>query len=94
MDTIHGFEMGLGNDVLNISEILEGYDPLFDMLSKFVQIEALNGDTHVRINADGDNGGAFTAIAIMSGVETTLAAMVAGGNIVADQEVVISFDFR
>jgi Ca2+-binding RTX toxin-like protein len=94
VDTIHGFEMGLGNDVLNISEILEGYDPLFDMLSKFVQIEALNGDTHVRINADGDNGGAFTAIAIMSGVETTLAAMVAGGNIVADQEVVISFDFR
>jgi hypothetical protein len=24
VDTIHGFEMGLGNDVLNISEIREG----------------------------------------------------------------------
>lgn len=94
VDTIHGFEMGVGNDALNISDILVGYDPLTDLLSKFVQIEALNGDTHVRINADGDNGGAFTAIAVMSGVETTLAAMVAGGNIVADQEVVISFDFR
>lgn len=94
VDTIHGFEMGVGNDVLNISDILIGYDPMTDLLSDFVQIEALNGDTHVRVNQDGDHGGAYTAIAVMSGVETTLAAMVAGGNIVADQEVVITFDFN
>jgi Ca2+-binding RTX toxin-like protein len=94
VDTIHGFEMGTGNDVLNISDILMGYDSLARALSDFVQIEALNGDTHVRVNQDGDPGGVFTAIAVMSGVETTLAAMIAGGNIVADQEVVISFDFR
>lgn len=94
VDTIHGFEMGVDNDVLNISDILVGYDSLARALSDFVQIEALNGDTHVRVNQDGDPGGVFTAIAVMSGVETTLAAMVAGGNIVADQEVVISFDFR
>ncbi|MGB4107438.1 MAG: calcium-binding protein [Alphaproteobacteria bacterium] len=87
VDTIHGFEMGAGNDVLNITDILTGYDPLFDLLANFVQIEALNGDTHVRINADGDFGGAFTAIAVMSGVETTLAAMIINGNIEANQHV-------
>ncbi len=89
VDTIHGFEMGMGNDVLNITDILVGYDPLTDLLSNFVQIEALNGDTHVRVNADGDIGGVFTAIAIMSGVETTLAAMIINGNIEANQHVTI-----
>jgi hypothetical protein len=79
--------MGAGHDVLNITDLLTGYDPMTDLLSDFVQIEALNGDTHVRINADGDHGGAFTAIAVMAGVETTLAAMITNGNIVADQHV-------
>ncbi|HEX2639344.1 MAG TPA: calcium-binding protein, partial [Pyrinomonadaceae bacterium] len=65
VDTIHEFDMGAGHDVLNITDLLTGYDPMTDLLSDFVQIEALNGDTHVRINADGDHGGAFTAIAVM-----------------------------
>ncbi len=89
VDTIHGFETGAGHDVLNITDILTGYDALSDLLSDFVQIQALNGDTHVRINADGDSGGAFTAIAVMAGVETTLAALIAAGNLVADQHVTV-----
>lgn len=87
VDTIHDFEIGAGKDVLNITDILTGYDPLTDVLADFVQIMALNGDTHVRINADGDHGGAFTAIAVMTGVETTLATLIANGNIVANHHV-------
>lgn len=91
VDTIHDFEVGAGHDVLNITDILIGYDAMTDLLSSFVQVEALNGDTHVRINADGDVGGAFTAIAILTGVEATLAGLIANGNIVGDQHVPIVF---
>lgn len=89
VDTIHGFELGAGQDVLNITDILTGYDPLHDALSNFVQIESLNGDTHVRVNADGDSGGVYTAMAILAGVETTLADLLAHGNLVADQHVTV-----
>jgi Ca2+-binding RTX toxin-like protein len=87
VDTIHDFETGAGKDILNITDILTGYDPLTDLIADFVQVEALNGDTHVRINADGDHGGIYTAMAIMTGVETTLADLIANGNIVANQHV-------
>ncbi len=89
VDTIHGFETGIGHDVLNITDILQGYDALTDAIADFVQIVALNGDTHVRVNADGDAGGVFTAIAVISGVETTLADMINAGNLVANQHVVV-----
>ncbi len=89
VDTIHGFETGIGNDVLNITDILTGYDALSDLLSDFVQVQSLNGDTHVRINADGDTGGAFTAIAVAAGVETTLADLINAGNLIANQHVTV-----
>jgi Ca2+-binding RTX toxin-like protein len=89
VDTIHVFEMGVGNDVLNITDLLSGYDPMTDLLSDFVQMEALNGDTHVRINADGDAGGTYSALAIIAGLETTLADMIATGNIVANQHITV-----
>jgi len=89
VDTIHEFELGVGHDVLNITDILTGYDALTDVLADFVQVEALNGDTHILINADGDHGGAFTAIAVVAGVETTLADLINNANIVANQHVTV-----
>lgn len=89
IDNLHDFQTGNGGDILNITDILQGYDPLHDALSDFVKFVSLNGDTHVSVNADGDHGGVFTQIAVMSGVDTTLANMINNGNLVANQSVVI-----
>lgn len=90
VDTIHDFELGAGMDVLNITDILEGYDALTDAISDFVQVVSLNGDTHVNVNADGDIGGEFSQMVVLSGVDNaTLADMINNGNLVADQSVVV-----
>ncbi len=89
-DKIFGFEVGVGGDVLNITDILEGYDPLADVLDDFVRLVTNGDDTEIHVNADGDFGGAFTAIALFDGgINATLADMLANGNFVADQSVVI-----
>ena len=88
VDTIHDFEVGMGKDVLNITDILEGYDPLSDAIADFVQIDSQNGDTYVNINADGA-GNDFTQMAVLTGVDTTLADLINNGNLVANQSVVV-----
>lgn len=91
IDTIFGFERGVGGDVLNITDILQGYDPLSDAISDFVRLTDTANGTEVQINADGDVGGAFTAIALIDGgIGTdTLANLIANGNLVADQGVMV-----
>lgn len=90
-DIIFGFETGTGGDTLNISNILQGYDPLTEALEDFVKlVGAPNGDTELHINPDGDFGGEFTAIAIFDGgISETLAQLVANGNLVADTPMTI-----
>lgn len=87
-DTIHDFDLGAGNDVLNITDILEGYDSLTDNLADFVQVLNLNGDAHVNVKADGDTG-AYVQMVVLTGIETTLADLINNGNLVANQSVVV-----
>lgn len=87
VDTIHDFKVGGNGDVLNITDILQGYDPMSDMIADFVKLTNLNGDTQVYINADGDHGGNYMMMAIMTGVETTLADLINNGNLVANHHV-------
>lgn len=90
-DRIYGFERGSGGDSLNITDILEGYDPGVDTLNDFVRLSVAGGNTEVRVNADGDVGGVFTAIAvIMGGVGgQSIADLVSNGNMVLDQSVTV-----
>lgn len=89
-DRIFGFETGATGDKLNISNILQGYDPLTDAIADFVKLVNSGGDTEVQINADGDFGGAFTAIAIFDGgISQTLAQLITAGNLVADQPMTV-----
>lgn len=82
VDTIHDFEMGAGNDLLDISDILHGYDPLTDAISDFVEVTSLNGDTHVNVNLDG-TGSDFDQLVTLTGVDTTLTDLINNGNLVA-----------
>lgn len=87
-DKIYDFTVGVGGDVLNIADVLIGYDPLADALSDFVQLVDNGGDTELRVNADGDLGGAFETIAVFDGgLGATLAELITNGNIEADASV-------
>mgnify|MGYP001605036782 FL=1 len=90
-DTVKDFEAGPGGDVLNITDILQGFDALSDAISDFVQLVSSGANTEVRINADGDAGGAYTAVAIIEGGVggATLANLISSGNLVADQAPVL-----
>ncbi|QQG36294.1 MAG: DUF4114 domain-containing protein [Micavibrio aeruginosavorus] len=85
-DTIHDFSIGFEDDVINIYDVLQGYDPLTDALEDFVRLTASGGDTLLEINATGDVNSAFVSAAlIVGGVGgASVADLVAGGNLVAD----------
>ncbi len=88
-DKIYDFDSGQG-DVVNITDILQGYDPLADALTDFVQLNQNGGDTELQVNADGDVGGAFTTLAVFDGgISDTLADLINSGSLVADSSVVI-----
>ncbi len=89
VDKIYDFDSAEG-DVVNITDILQGFDPMADVLSDFVQLVQNGGDTELQVNADGDAGGAFTTLAVFdSGISDTLADLINNGNLVADTSVVV-----
>ncbi|MEM9469871.1 MAG: S8 family serine peptidase, partial [Pseudomonadota bacterium] len=51
------YDFTLGQDILNITDLLDGYDSSVDDINDFVQLINLgNGSADLRINADGDMG--------------------------------------
>ncbi len=78
-------------DVLNLTDILEGFDPLSSVISDFIQLNDTASGTEILVNADGDVGGAFAAIAIVeSGLENTgLADLLTAGSLVVDQSFIV-----
>lgn len=90
VDIIFGFEHGAVHDVLNLSNLLENFDST-DVISDFIQLASVSGGTDVRINADGDAGGAFTTIAHIDGGVggKSLATLLSSGVIVVDQPMVV-----
>ena len=87
-DTIHDFSMGMEDDIINIYDVLQGYDPLTSALEDFVRLTSSGGNTLLEINATGDavNGSFVSAALILGGVGgASVADLVAGGHLVADQ---------
>lgn len=86
VDTIDDFE--LGNDKLDIADILQGYDAVSDAISDFVQVTHNSaGATEIAVNADGSAGGTYQAVAVITGglaANETLADMINHGAIVAE----------
>lgn len=71
-------------DKINISNLLQGYDPLTKSITDFVQITTSGADSILKIDADGGANG-FVQIATIKGVTglTDEAALVASGNLIA-----------
>lgn len=84
-DTITDFKAAEG-DKINITDVLEGYDPLTDDISHFVRLVQSGADTELQINADGAGSDFVAAALIRGGVGgETLADLVADGVIVTNQ---------
>lgn len=82
VDTIHGFESGVGGDVLDISAILFFNPNVGGPIENFLQLTQNGADTEIRVNQDGDIGGAFTYIAIVEGgMDGTIGQLIANGNL-------------
>jgi Ca2+-binding RTX toxin-like protein len=81
-DSIADFTLGAGGDVLDISDLLTGFDAGTSDPNDFVQCETTGGNTTVKVDADGAAGGAaFTDVCVLSGVSTATDQLVAGGNL-------------
>jgi serralysin len=82
-DIIADYNIMGDQDILNIADILDGYDPLSDAISDFVQLSATeNGDTIIQIH----DGTAFIdAVQITGGLgDNTLQELIDNGSLVVE----------
>jgi Ca2+-binding RTX toxin-like protein len=70
-ETITDFTLGAGGDKLDIGDVLVGYDA-GDNAAEYVQLVTSNGNTILRIDANGSAGGAqFADAFVLVGVAVT-----------------------
>lgn len=72
---------GMGGDVLDLADLLAGFDPMQSLLDNFVRYVQQGSDTRVQVNADG-MGMDFVDVAILQGVVgVTASQALANGNL-------------
>jgi hypothetical protein len=70
--------------VLNLSDILQGYDPLASDILNFVQVTKHGRNVEIQVNTDGDQGGEFTTVAVIECFKGDVSVddLMANGNLV------------
>jgi c-di-GMP-related signal transduction protein len=88
-DTSTDFEIGAGNDAINIADLLVGYSGDGSDLDDlgFVELAGDDGATTIRVDADGSAGGGavFVDLVLLDGVDVnsiSVDALVADGNLI------------
>ena len=66
IDHVQDFDLSEG-DVLDISALLSGYDPITDAIEDFVILTSDGNDTFIHVDSDG-NADSFTQVATLHGV--------------------------
>ncbi len=84
LDVIKDFKLGSGGDILDISNILEGYNMFFSVAEDFIDLvyDNATNKTTMFINHDGDLGGVYAAVAIFEGINTSVQDMLVEGNLI------------
>lgn len=87
-DVIEDFALGADGDVLNITDVLEGFDAALDEINDFMRLVDSGSDTVLEVNADGQ-GNDFAALVTFAGGlgGAGLSDLLAAGNMVVDQTV-------
>jgi hypothetical protein len=81
-DTIIGFQTGAGGDVLDLHDVLQGFE-VGDDANDFVNLVESGGNTTVQVDINGATGGShFTDVCVLSGATgATVDNLVADGNL-------------
>jgi len=82
-EQITDFQAGPGGDVLDLADLLSGFDAGSDNANDFVQFVNAGGDTTVRVDIDGAaNGVSFADVAVLQNVTlTNVAQAIIEGNL-------------
>jgi len=83
IDVIYDFSTAQG-DKLHLTDVLQGFDPLTDAITDFVEITTSGSNSLLKIDADG-GGNAFVQVATLIGVTglTDEGALLTNGNLIA-----------
>lgn len=82
-DLIYNFNAS-SRDMLDISNIISGYDPLSDDLTDFIQLTESGGSTTISIDSNG-TGSSYIDVAVLEGITSVdLNLMVAGDNLITN----------
>lgn len=82
MTSIASPTTGIQGDVLNISNLIEGYDSLSDDINDFIKVVEKSGATTVAVDTNG-GGDHYVALATLQGAEgLSVQALLDDGNIV------------
>ena len=87
-DTIMDFETGTSGDVLNVTDLLSGYDSSNSDINDFLKLVNNGTDTELHVDADGLNGDFVSVLTFDGGLGSTgLADLLNEGNLVVDQSI-------
>jgi Ca2+-binding RTX toxin-like protein len=84
LDTVTDFESGAGGDVLDLHDVLSGYDGGTSDANDFVKFASVGNDTLVQVDADGVGGSVgFVDAVLLKGVNLTdVGQAIADGNLI------------
>ncbi len=89
-DTIYEFETGPAGDILNLTDLLEGFDPGLDDVNNFMRLVNSGSDTMLQVDADGQGGDFVTLATFVNGIDgVSVNDLYADGNLVVDQSVIL-----
>ena len=83
LDVIVGFDGQPGGDLLDLSDVLIGFDPDSSNINDFLMAVTTDGNTTIGVDPNGAVGGAvFGAMVMLQGVSTDLGGLVNNGSLV------------
>jgi len=80
-DLITDFTSAPGGDILDVSDLLIGFDPNSSNINKFLQATVENGATFLQVDANG-GGNSFVDLAVLVGVNTDVNGLLNNGSLV------------
>jgi len=78
LDVISDFTSG---DVLDVSDLLTGFDPATSNINDFLQADEGNGSTTIKVDSNG-GGDHFVAMVVLDGVNTDVMGLLNNGSLV------------
>jgi Ca2+-binding RTX toxin-like protein len=81
LDHITDFTSAPGGDVLDVSDLLTGFDPTSSNINDFLQADESNGSTTIKVDANG-GGNNFVDMVVLDGVNIDIQGLLNNGSLV------------